>query len=64
MTHMRTYDVTVSPRPPMKNRMIRCDDATWDAAKARAEADDLVLSEEIRKFLERFGKDYRKGGKR
>ena len=59
MTHMRTYDVAVSPRPPMKNRMIRCDDATWDAAKARAEADDLVLSEEIRKFLERFGRNYR-----
>ncbi len=60
MTHMQTYDEAVSPRPPMKNRIIRVDDATWDAAKARAEAEDLVLAEEVRKFLERFGKAYRK----
>ena len=43
--------------------LVRVDGPTWDAAKARAEAEDLVLSEEIRRFLERWGKAYRKEGK-
>jgi hypothetical protein len=63
MTHMHPYDVAVSPRPPKKNRVIRVDDATWEAAMARAEAEGLLVSEEVRKFLERFGKGYRKGSR-
>jgi hypothetical protein len=53
-----TYDEPV-PRKPMKNRVIRVDDPTWDAAMRAAEAKDERLSAEIRRWLERYGKDYR-----
>ena len=53
-----TYDDPV-PRKPMKNRVIRVDDPTWLAAMKAAEAKDERLSAEIRKWLERYGKDYR-----
>jgi hypothetical protein len=47
------------PRKPMKNRVIRVDDPTWLAAMRAAEARDERLSQEIRKWLERYGKDHR-----
>lgn len=50
-------------RRPMKNRVIRVDDDTWDAAMRAADARDERLSEEIRRWLERYGKDYREKGK-
>lgn len=40
---------------PMKNRVVRCDDATWDSAKDRAKADGLDLSEVIRHYLREYG---------
>lgn len=43
-------------RPPMRNRAVKVPDAVWDAALAVAEARGEVLSEEIRKFLERYAK--------
>ena len=56
------YDELVPPKP-MKNRVIRVDDATWLAAMRAAEAKDKRLSAEIRKWLERYGKDYREDKK-
>lgn len=47
----------------MKNRVIRVDDETWEAAKRRAEAEDKRFSAEIRRLIERYGKDYREKGK-
>ena len=52
------YPETVTPKP-MKNRVIRVDDETWEAARRRAEAEDKRLTAEIRKLIERYGKDYR-----
>jgi hypothetical protein len=54
------YDEPVPPKP-MKNRVIRVDDETWEAAKRRAESEDKRFSAEIRKLLERYGKNYREG---
>jgi len=44
----------VTPRPARRNRAIRVEDPLWDAAKAKAEERGDVLSEEIRKFLQRY----------
>lgn len=46
----------MSPRPPMRARTIRVSDATWDAALEAADQRGEILSEEIRKFLERYAK--------
>lgn len=46
----------MNPRPPMRARAIRVPDATWDAALETAELRGEILSEEIRKFLERYAK--------
>lgn len=46
----------MSPREPMKARSLRVSDKTWQAALDAAEAKGEVLSEEIRKFIERYGK--------
>ena len=54
----RPYDEPVPPKP-MKNRVIRVDDETWLAAQRRAAAEDKRFSAEIRKLIERYGKDYR-----
>lgn len=43
-------------RPPMNPRTIRTSDALWAAAQEVADARGEVLSEEIRKFLERYAK--------
>ena len=40
----------------MRARAIRVSDQTWDAALEAAEVRGEVLSEEIRKFLERYAK--------
>ena len=47
---------------PMKNRMIRVDDETWEAAKRRAEAENKRFSAEMRKLIENYGKNYRGKG--
>lgn len=39
---------------PMKNRMFRCDDATYEAARARAREDGLELAEVIRHYLREY----------
>ena len=41
-------------RPSRKTRTIRVEDDLWDAAKRKAEERGDVLSEEIRKFLQRY----------
>lgn len=46
----------MSPRPPRKPRSFKCEDELWDAAKAKAEERNEVLSEEIRAFLKRYVK--------
>jgi len=43
-------------RPPMVPRTIRTSDALWAAAQAVADARGEFVSEEIRKFLERYVK--------
>ena len=40
----------------MKTRNLRVPDALWSAAQSTADARGEVLSEEIRKFLERYAK--------
>lgn len=47
---------SLMPRVPMRPHNIRVPDKTWDAAQQAAEAKGENLSEEIRKFLERYGK--------
>jgi len=46
----------VSPREPLKNRVVRVSDRAWQAALDKAEERGEVLSEEIRKFIERYGR--------
>jgi len=46
----------MAPREPMKDRVFRAPDALWSAAQATAGARDEVLSEEIRKMIERYVK--------
>ena len=46
----------MSPRDPMKARSLRVSDKAWEAALEAAERKGEVLSEEIRKFIERYGK--------
>ena len=46
----------MSPRQPMKVRGIRIPEATWQAAMEASSQRGEVLSEEIRKFLERYAK--------
>ena len=48
-------------RKPMKPRQVRVRDDVWDEAMATADARDEVLSEEIRKFLERYIRDHKRG---
>ena len=43
-------------RPPMKARALRVPDALWESAQAAADERGEILSEEIRKFLERYAK--------
>lgn len=40
----------------MRNRVVRVPDALWEAAQATADERGDNLSEEIRKFLERYAK--------
>ena len=44
----------MTPRPTRKNRAVRVEDELWDAALAKAEERNEVLSEEIRAFLKRY----------
>jgi hypothetical protein len=44
----------MTPRPPRKARAVRVEDDLWAAAQRRAEERGDVLSEEIRKFLQRY----------
>jgi len=44
----------MTPRPPRKARAVRVEDELWEAAQAAAERRGEVLSEEIRKFLQRY----------
>jgi len=50
----------MSPRDPMKARSLRVSDKTWTAAQAAADARNEILSEEIRKFLERYARGAKK----
>ena len=43
-------------RDPIKPKSVRVPDALWAAAQAKADERGEVLSEEIRKFLERYVK--------
>lgn len=43
-------------REPMSPRTIRTSDALWSAAQSAADSRNEILSEEIRKFLERYAK--------
>ena len=45
---------------PMRMRALRCDDQTWDAAKARAEHDGIDLSEVVRHYLREYASGHRK----
>ena len=49
-------------RDPIKPKSVRVPDALWAAAQMRADERGEVLSEEIRKFLERYVK--KSGGTR
>lgn len=40
----------------MKTRGVKVSDAVWEAAQAAADRRGEVLSEEIRKFLERYAR--------
>ena len=42
-------------RPTMRARSLRVSDVTWQAAQDAADERGEVLSEEIRKFLVRYG---------
>ena len=44
----------MTPRPPRRPRSVKVEDELWEAAKAKAEERGDVLSEEIRKFLQRY----------
>lgn len=44
----------MTPRPPMKPRAVKVSDDLWSRALAKADERGEVLSEEIRKFLERY----------
>ena len=44
----------MTPRPPRRARSVKVEDELWEAAKAKAEERGDVLSEEIRKFLQRY----------
>ena len=46
----------MTPREPMRGRQIRVPDSIWQAALDKAEERGEVLSEEIRKFIERYGR--------
>jgi len=53
---------TVSvPRKPMKPRQVRVRDDVWDEAMRIAAEREEILSEEIRKFLERYIRDHKRG---
>lgn len=39
---------------PMRPRNFRCDDETWEAAKARATADGTDVSDVIRYYLREY----------
>jgi len=43
-------------RRPMRPRAVKVSDETWSAAMRKADERGEVLSEEIRKFLERYAK--------
>lgn len=43
-------------RPPRKPRAVRVEDPLWDAALEKAAERGEVLSEEIRRFLQRYVK--------
>lgn len=46
-------------RPAMKTRGVKVSDDVWNAALTAADERQEVLSEEIRKFLERYAKGKR-----
>lgn len=47
----------MSPRIPMKNRVIRVSDADWEAAMAASVRRGENLSEVIRECLRAYGRD-------
>lgn len=49
-----------APTPPMKNRVIRSDDDTWDDAMAQARADGIELAGVVRHYLSVYGAKQRK----
>jgi len=49
------------PRKPMKPRQVRVRDDVWDEAMRIAAEREEILSEEIRKFLERYSRDAKRG---
>ena len=49
----------MSPREPRKPRSVKVEDALWEASLAKASERGEVLSEEIRRFLERYARKSR-----
>lgn len=45
-------------KPRMANRVVRVDDATWDAAQAAAAAQETTVSEVIRAALTQYVKKH------
>lgn len=44
----------MTPRPPRRPRSVKVEDDLWEAAMRKSEERGDVLSEEIRKFLQRY----------
>lgn len=42
-------------RDTMKNRVVRVDDDTWDAAVARAKREGLPIADVVRHYLREYG---------
>lgn len=44
----------MSPKKPMKSRVIRVPDDLWNRARERADERGETVSEAVRRFLERY----------
>jgi hypothetical protein len=58
LTHMRPPTYAPDMPAPKKNRVVRVEDPTWDAAMRRADAEGVKLSEIVRGWL----REYARGG--
>ena len=63
-TGRRAAIMSAVPRKPMRPRSIKVSDDLWEAATKAADANDEALSEAVRRFLEKYARDYYRKGKR